>query len=317
MIKNLISNCLYISHREHQSIIDNVKLYKDGETGGPLFGKEDNQGNPIVFKVINPITECKRTATSFILDLEYVTKITRTSEENGLEYLGTWHKHLGYGAHSHGDDNEAKHYLEKNRHKRKVISLVVDIQGSNYDLYVASYEYKNGHIIKKVLNLVIISTKELKNLALKYLSSLNVVRAILDQLEKVLNTKCLLLNRQITKEYLVQIPLSYNIQKESLDKNDIQSTTTTTIVSVKKEIQFFVYLSIPICSSSIVLDKQEKILIGIASKDYSLDISICSFQFKHIFNQTLIPEVIKKIVENSSRCIKMPLSQFLLKEICY
>jgi proteasome lid subunit RPN8/RPN11 len=304
------TNSFYISKRDFKIIIDDAKSFEKVETGGNLFGNFDNYGNPIVFKVVNPSSNCKRTATSFIIDKEFATTTSREKEDNGLFVIGNWHSHKGYGGPSHGDDMESNHFLEINKHKKKVVSFIIDIQGPNYDIFIECYENINNHIYKKHLNLTLISSKKLKKLAIKFLSTINLTQKITRQLEKLLNKECFILDRPTTKEFIIQIPLN-------LDKQEriIKEINSHSIKTVKEEIDLFIYLSIPSFIDFLSDKLQEKILIGIASKDYSTDILFCKFQFKHIFNPPILIDVIKRIIENSNRCIKMNLSQFLLKEI--
>ena len=303
------TNSFFMSKRDYKTTIKIAKTSEGTEIAGLLFGIEDNHNNPIVFKIVTPKTNSKKTATSCILDRDYANTITRELEFNGLYHLGNWHKHLGYGGPSNGDDKEAKHYLEINHHKSKVHALIVDIQGFEFDIYIVSYVKNNDIIYKKQLNLTLISTKKLKKLAIKYLSTIDPIRKITEHLEGLLNRECLILNRSITNEFLIQIPINLDKQEKF-----IKEISGSNIKTEKEEGQLFIYISIPNYINYFA-DKQEKIFIGIASKDYSIDISFCRFQFKHLFNSSIIIDVIQRIIENSSKCIKMPLSQFLLKEI--
>jgi hypothetical protein len=54
------TNNFFISKRDFKNIIENAISFEKLETGGNLFGNFDNHGNPIVFNVVNPISNCKR-----------------------------------------------------------------------------------------------------------------------------------------------------------------------------------------------------------------------------------------------------------------
>jgi hypothetical protein len=319
------TNSFFMSKKDFKMIIENAKAYDNDETGGNLFGNDDRHGNPIAFKVISPISNCKRTPTSFIIDKEYAISITREQEDKGLYNLGNWHSHKGYGGPSHGDDMECKKFLEINKHKKKVVSFIVDIHGTQLDIYVVSYEIKNNHIFKKHLNLVLISSKKLKRLAMKYLSTISFTQRITEHLEKILKRECKIMHRVITREFIIQIPFYVNQQQQLHQQNRaikekeekvVKEINSDTIRTTKENIELFIYLSIP-SFIDFLKDKQQedKILIGITSKDYSTDVSLCKFQFKHLFSPSIIIDVIQRIVENSQKCIKMTLSQYLLKEI--
>ena len=52
------TNYFFISEKDHKKIKDDAKSFDKDETGGGLFGIYDEFGNPIVFKVVNPISNC-------------------------------------------------------------------------------------------------------------------------------------------------------------------------------------------------------------------------------------------------------------------
>lgn len=310
------TNSFFMTKKHFIEIKENVQSFVKVETGGSLFGGFDNIENPFVTKVVNPVSNCKRSPTSFIMDKEYATSITMEKEDNGLLLLGNWHSHKGYGGPSHGDDMESKNFLERNKHKKKVVSFIVDIQGTQLDIYVVCYEIKNNYISKKHLNLVLISSKRLKRMAIKYLSTLKFTQIITEQLEKILKRECKIMNRTITKDFIIQIPFDIvkhkNVQEEEKVIKEINSGS---IYTSRAKTELFVYLSIPSVIDYLNDKQQEKILLGITSQDNSADVSICKFHFKHLFSPSIIIDVIQRIIENSQKCITMSLSQFLLKEI--
>ena len=118
------TNSFFISKKNFKIIIENAKAFDKVETGGLMFGTFDKYGNPIVFNVINPISNCKRTSTSFIIHKEYAISITKEKEDKGLYNLANWHSHKGYGGPSHGDDVECKKFLEINKHKKRLYPLL-------------------------------------------------------------------------------------------------------------------------------------------------------------------------------------------------
>ena len=283
--------------------------YSNNEFGYSVYGAIVGLSSQLVIKMVNPKDHCVRTPTSFIIDKDFAYNITREIEGSGLVYLGTIHTHLGYGGHSQGDDREARRYFENNPYKNRLASLVIDISRNEYDIYIISYERHDGKIIKKQMNLVLISPKRYRKLTMQYLSTINIVRSILGELERVLKISCSIISRLKTNEYLIQIPLDC-IKKEMI----IKEVGNHFIKTNRENAQLFFYVSIP---SLINLEstEQERIFVGIASKDYSTDISFCRFKFNHLFNVTIMIDVIQRIYENCDKCLKLPVSQFLLREV--
>lgn len=305
------SNSFIMCTKDFRHMLDEARTNSHGnnEFGYSVYGVIVGLSSQLVLKMVNPKDNCVRTPTSFIIDKDFAYSVTKEIEERGLIYLGTIHTHLGYGGHSQGDDREARRYFENNPHKNKLASLVIDISRNDYDIYIISYEKQNGKIVKKQMNLVLISSKKYHKLTTQYLSTINIVRSILSKLERVLKISCSIINRLKTNEYIIQIPLDC-IKKEMIRKE----VGNYIIKTNREDAQLFFYVSIP---SLINLEypEQERIFVGIASRDYSTDISFCQFKFNHLLNATIMIDVIQRIYENCDKCLRLPVSQFLLREV--
>jgi hypothetical protein len=91
---------------------------------------------------------------------------TKKMEKSGLEYIGNWHKHLGYGGPSIGDDKQAETFLIRNLHKRSYLSLILDScsDGTN-ELIATDYYFDDSKFKKKeITNKKILSVYELDEL---------------------------------------------------------------------------------------------------------------------------------------------------------
>ena len=114
-------------------IVDESNRHENVETGGLLFGKFIEE-YIIILKLIHFSTNAKRTQVYFEMDEDFAINITKQMEKNNLAYLGNWHKHLGYGGPSNGDDKQAELFLLQNSHKRNYLSLIIDFYNNDYYL---------------------------------------------------------------------------------------------------------------------------------------------------------------------------------------
>jgi len=78
------------------------------ETGGDLFGLWLDENTAVVQLVLGPGKNCKRTATSFYQDINYLERVgSHLTNKEGLCHIGEWHSHhrLGLTRPSGGDEN--------------------------------------------------------------------------------------------------------------------------------------------------------------------------------------------------------------------
>jgi proteasome lid subunit RPN8/RPN11 len=143
------------------NILEDSNKYEQVETGGLLFGKTIDK-YIIILKVVN-LPNATRTQVHFEMDEDIAISETKKMEKVGLEYIGNWHKHLGYGGPSYGDDKQAKIFLIRNLHKRSYLSLILDSYGNGRNELIATvYYFDNSKFKKKeIRNKKILSIYEL------------------------------------------------------------------------------------------------------------------------------------------------------------
>jgi hypothetical protein len=151
-----------------QDIADNIledsNKYEHVETGGLLFGKFIDK-YIIILKVVNQ-PNAIRTQVHFEMNEDIAISETKKMEKSGLEYIGNWHKHLGYGGPSIGDDKQAEIFLNRNLHKRSYLSLILDSCGDGTSELIATDYYFDDRQFKKkeLTNKKILSVYELDEL---------------------------------------------------------------------------------------------------------------------------------------------------------
>jgi proteasome lid subunit RPN8/RPN11 len=140
------------------NILEDSNKYGRVETGGLLFGKTIDK-YILILKVIN-LSNATRAQLHFEMDEDFAISETKKMEKSGLEYIGNWHKHLGYGGPSYGDDRQAEIFLTRNHHKRSYLSLILDSYSNDRneliatDYYFDNREFKKKEIIsKKILSI--------------------------------------------------------------------------------------------------------------------------------------------------------------------
>ena len=88
----------YVYKEDLRKIKELVQLYPQIETGGDLFGLWQDDRTVIIQRFIGPGKECKRTATSFHQDVEYLHRVgSLITTEEGLCNVGEWHSHHQIG----------------------------------------------------------------------------------------------------------------------------------------------------------------------------------------------------------------------------
>jgi hypothetical protein len=158
-------NCeVLIAQESANNILEDSNKYQHVETGGLLFGKIIDK-YIIILKVVN-LPNAIRTQVHFEMNEEIAISETKKMEKSGLEYIGNWHKHLGYGGPSIGDDKQAEIFLIRNIHKRSYLSLILDFcsDGTN-ELIATDYYFEDSKFKKKeITNKKILSVYELDEL---------------------------------------------------------------------------------------------------------------------------------------------------------
>ena len=160
----MIHKKLIISEDVINEIVEESNRHKNVETGGLLFGQIIGE-YIIILKSIHFSTNAKRTQLYFEMDEDFAINITKQMEKNNLAYLGNWHKHLGYGGPSNGDDKQAELFLIQNNHKQNYLSLIIDFYNNDYNLIATNYYFDKDEFQKKEIQIQrIINKQELKKI---------------------------------------------------------------------------------------------------------------------------------------------------------
>ena len=157
----------YVYEDDFLKIQKLVQPYPDIETGGDLFGLWQDERTVVIKRFIGPGEKCKRTATSFHQDVEYLHRVgSLITTEEGLCNVGEWHSHhqIGMPEPSGAD-------------RRTVLSNMLHLGLERFVLFIASIEntIRRSHEVKiKQIELhpflFIGSTqKVLKGIKMKYL----------------------------------------------------------------------------------------------------------------------------------------------------
>jgi proteasome lid subunit RPN8/RPN11 len=175
-------NKLIITENTIHDIIEESNSHKNVETGGLLFGRIIGE-YLIILKIIHlPSANAKRTPVYFEMDEDFAINITKQMERNNLTYLGNWHKHLGYGGPSNGDDKQAELFLLQNSHKRNYLSLIIDFYDYDYNIIATNYYFNKNEFIKKDLQIKRITNIQQSN---KFFNGKTInVRNFVDNLSK-------------------------------------------------------------------------------------------------------------------------------------
>ena len=158
----MIYKKLIISEDVINDIVEESNRHKNVETGGLLFGKIIGE---YIIILIHFSTNARRTQVYFEMAEDFAINITKQMEKNNLAYLGNWHKHLGYGGPSNGDDKQAELFLIQNSHKRNYLSLIIDFYNNDYNLIATNYYFEKNEFHKKDIQIQrIINKQELKKI---------------------------------------------------------------------------------------------------------------------------------------------------------
>ena len=147
---------LSIYQEDYDFILRCVRIKKDIETGGDLFGLWQDDRNAVAQIIIGPGVNCKRTTTSFFQDVDYLETQGRNLTANGFCNIGEWHSHHGLNmpAPSYGDDETVRRNLPLLGLKRFIL-MIYTTDGSKDSLI--PYLYIGKERIQMELN--ILSTK--------------------------------------------------------------------------------------------------------------------------------------------------------------
>ena len=106
--KNKTTFNVHINEGEMHQIQEWVSKHQNIETGGDLFGLWLDDHTAVVQFVLGPGKKCRRTATSFFQDVEYLQQAgSYLTDKHGLCNIGQWHSHhrLSLSKPSDGDEN--------------------------------------------------------------------------------------------------------------------------------------------------------------------------------------------------------------------
>ncbi|MCJ7635887.1 MAG: Mov34/MPN/PAD-1 family protein, partial [Nitrososphaeraceae archaeon] len=155
----MIYKKLIISEDVINDIVEESNRHENVETGGLLYGKLIGE-YIIILKLIHFSTNARRTQVYFEMDEDFAINITKQMEKSNLAYLGNWHKHLGYGGPSNGDDKQAELFLIQNSHKRNYLSLIIDFYNNDYNLIATNYYFDKAEFLKKDIQIQRIINKQ-------------------------------------------------------------------------------------------------------------------------------------------------------------
>jgi hypothetical protein len=284
----MIAKNVIIAEDTINDIVEESNRHENVETGGLLFGKIIGE-YIIILKIIHSSTNAKRTQVYFEMDEDFAINITKQMEKNNLAYLGNWHKHLGYGGPSIGDDKQAELFLIQNSHKRNYLSLIIDFYNNDYNLIATNYYFDKDEFIKKDIQIQrIINIQELNKIFKR--KKLN-IRNFIDNLSKNIedHTGKTFIHSQSTKLQ------SYKLFYEEI--YDLQNSES----KAKNKIVYSVFIKFPYLNMSMT----DKIIIGV-TLDRKLTRIVEEIQFSDIFFNIveLLPKI-KNMFDKSQYYIKI------------
>jgi proteasome lid subunit RPN8/RPN11 len=293
----MIPKKVIIAEDTINDIVEESNRHENVETGGLLFGKIIGE-YIIILKIIHSSTKAKRTQVYFEMDEDFAINITKQMEKNNLAYLGNWHKHLGYGGPSNGDDKQAELFLVQNSHKRNYLSLIIDFYNNDYNLIATNYYFDEDEFIKKDIQIQsIINIQELNKIFKR--KKFN-IRNFIDHLSKNLedHTGKTFIHSQSNKSQ------SYKLFYEEI--YDIQNSES----KAKNKIVYSVFIKFPYLNMSMA----DKISIGV-TLDRKFTRIVEEIQFSDIFFNIveLLPKI-KNMFDKSQYYIKILLHSDNKKE---
>jgi hypothetical protein len=123
-------------------MIEEASSWPDQETGGMMFGQISLIDSSLEIKISKthiPLNDfCERSSAYFEINPEYAKKVV---EKERLQYLGNWHKHLGYGGPSQGDIRQIKDFFDFNPHLNTVVTFILDFYSNDdYEPLIEVYK---------------------------------------------------------------------------------------------------------------------------------------------------------------------------------
>jgi proteasome lid subunit RPN8/RPN11 len=266
----MIYKKLIISEDVINDIVEESNRHENVETGGLLFGKLIGE-YIIILKLIHFSTNARRTQVYFEMDEDFAINITKQLEKSNLAYLGNWHKHLGYGGPSNGDDKQAELFLIQNGHKRNYLSLIIDFYNNDYNLIATNYYFDKAEFLKKDIQIQRIINKQELN---KIFNAKTVnIRNFIDNLSKNLeeHTGKTFIHSQSNKS-----------QNHKLFYEEIYNPQDNGSISTNK-IVYSVFIKFPYLNISMT----DKISIGVTLDN----------KFTRIFEEITFSDIFFNIVE--------------------
>ena len=266
----MIYKKLIISEDVINDIVEESNRHENVETGGLLFGKLIGE-YIIILKLIHFSTNARRTQVYFEMDEDFAINITKQLEKSNLAYLGNWHKHLGYGGPSNGDDKQAELFLLQNGHKRNYLSLIIDFYNNDYNLIATNYYFDKAEFLKKDIEIQRIINKQELN---KIFNAKTVnIRNFIDNLSKNLeeHTGKTFIHSQSNK-----------FQNHKLFYEEIYNPQDNGSISTNK-IVYSVFIKFPYLNISMT----DKISIGVTLDN----------KFTRIFEEITFSDIFFNIVE--------------------
>ena len=266
----MIYKKLIISEDVINDIVEESNRHENVETGGLLYGKLIGE-YIIILKLIHFSTNARRTQVYFEMDEDFAINITKQMEKSNLAYLGNWHKHLGYGGPSNGDDKQAELFLIQNSHKRNYLSLIIDFYNNDYNLIATNYYFDKADFLKKDIQIQRIINKQELN---KIFNAKTVnIRNFIDNLSKNLE-------EHTGKTFIYS--QSNKSQNYKLFYEEIYNAQDNGSISTNK-IVYSVFIKFPYLNISMT----DKISIGV-----TLD-----HKFTRIFEEITFSDIFFNIVE--------------------
>jgi proteasome lid subunit RPN8/RPN11 len=294
----MIHKKLIISEDVINEIVEESNRHKNVETGGLLFGKIIGE-YIIILKLIHFSTNARRTQLYFEMDEDFAINITKQMEKNNLAYLGNWHKHLGYGGPSNGDDKQAELFLIQNNHKQNYLSLIIDFYNNDYNLIATNYYFDKDEFQKKEIQIQrIINKQELKKIFKE--KTVN-IKNFIDNLSKNLEDH--------TGKTFIHSK-SNKSQNYKLYYEEIYNSQDNGFIS-KNKIVYSIFIKFPYLNISMT----DRISIGITF-DYKLTKIFEEITFSDIFFNIidLLPKI-KDLFDKSHHYIEMSSPLYNKKEI--
>ena len=134
--------------------------YPNIETGGDLFGLWLNANEIVIQAVLGPGQNCRRTATSFFQDEQYLSEVGESlTQEQGLCNIGSWHSHhtMNLPDPSRGDkDTVWKHLPTPGRFVLLIAAIKTETEAPKVEMGFNLFEstVKGNEITSMKLNVL-------------------------------------------------------------------------------------------------------------------------------------------------------------------